>query len=64
MPLPSNESRWTEGAELVRKLQEVGRSDDRTDLLLRFGQTMTAAYEDSDTVVEWWINRLPKKRAV
>lgn len=62
LPLPVNESPWTEAADVFRQAQEAAEDERRSELLLRMGRLMCDAYGVSNTeVFDWWASRLPSR---
>jgi hypothetical protein len=61
LPLPVPSKDWDEGAELARQIQS---SDRNPDTIIQFGEVMNRAYNTpSDELLQWWIQRIQKKRA-
>jgi hypothetical protein len=60
LPLPAPSKDWDEGAELARQIQS---SDRNPDTIIQFGEVMNRAYiTPSDELLQWWIQRIQKKR--
>ncbi len=60
LPLPVPSKDWDEGAELARQIQS---SDRNPDTIIQFGEVMNRAYNTpSDELLQWWIQRIQKKR--
>jgi hypothetical protein len=59
LPVPGDDARWQEGAELAMAIAQG--AGDRARLWRALAETMCAAYgEPGEPLTGWWIGRLPK----
>ena len=60
LPLPAYEAEWENGAHKLQLMHTLTAGASRRDALINFGETMCRAYGvPHDTLMEWWIARLP-----
>lgn len=65
IPLPAPSMAWDRGAAEAKRAQAAWSADDAigyTDSLTNLAIAMGEAYGDDGTLVNWWIERLPKRR--
>lgn len=62
LPLPNDLEKWRAGAQIVQSIQAAGLAEERPSLLTEFGSVMSAAYLTSNDVLNWWLERLPRRR--
>lgn len=58
-PLPSDAVAWREAADALQSDYDPGTGCVATQALRRSAELMTAAYGDSDAVLNWWRQRIP-----